>query len=296
MVESLRVAVTADLHWGHGARGDQATRLLCETLHRERPDVLVLGGDLGTAEHFEECLALFDDLSCKKALVPGNHDLWVEPDDPRGNSLDLYQRLLPATCAAHNVTYLDQVPLLLPQADLAIVGSINWYDYSWSIERLRLEVPDWAERLREKRFSRGRHNDARFVRWPLDDVAFTAEVVRVCEQHLAGVLAQVAQAFVVTHHPPFYGLGFPREHPPSGLDDLLWDALCGNTAMEQLLTRHAEHIPFVFCGHTHRARENRLGHIRGHNIGGDYHFKRLLNVAWPSGNVTPHVFTDAGPA
>src|SRR5262245_162533 len=169
MNRSLRLAITADLHWGHGARGDEATRLLCAHLSHEPPDVLLLGGDLGTGGHFDECLALFDGLTCRKAAVPGNHDVWVEPDDARGDSLDLYQRLLPAACAAHGVVYLDHGPLRLPEADLAVVGSMNWYDYSWALDRLRAEVPDYQERLREKRFTRGRHNDGRFVRWRYDD-------------------------------------------------------------------------------------------------------------------------------
>jgi len=46
----------------------------------------------------------------------------------------------------------------------------------------------------------------------------------------------------------------------------------------------------VFSGHTHRARTSTLGKIRGYNIGGDYHFKRLLLVDWPAGTVTAHVF------
>jgi hypothetical protein len=54
----------------------------------------------------------------------------------------------------------------------------------------------------------------------------------------------------------------------------------------------AEHISYVFCGHTHRARENTLGPIRGFNIGGDYHFKRLLLLEWPAGRVQAHVFGD----
>jgi hypothetical protein len=261
-------------------------------LHHERPDVLLLGGDLGTVRHFEECLALFKGLDCKIAAVPGNHDIWVEPDDLRGDSYDLYRRLLPKTCAAHGVHYLDQGPLLLPEADLAIVGSMNWYDYSWAIERLQQEVPDYAERLRDKRFNLGRHNDARFVRWPFDDAAFTAQAVRVCEQHLNAVLAQAAQVIVLTHHPAFYGLSFPRDHPPQAPDGLLWDAFSGNAAMEALLARHAARIPWVFSGHTHRARHNRLGPIQGRNIGGDYHFKRLLLLDWPAGSLEAHEFGD----
>jgi 3',5'-cyclic AMP phosphodiesterase CpdA len=288
----MRIAITADLHWGHGPRGDDATRLLAAFLEREPPDLLLLGGDLGTVQHFEECLGLFDTLDCKKALVPGNHDIWVEPTDPRGDSLDLYDRLLPAACAARGVHYLDQGPLVLLQAGLAVVGTMNWYDYSWAIDRLRAEVSDWEERLRDKCFTRGRHNDGRFVRWPLDDAGFTARVVGRFEEHLSAVLEQVAQVIVLTHHPACYALGFPRDQPPLAPDGLLWDAFCGNAALESILRRHADRIPLVFSGHIHRARTALLGPTRGFNIGGDYHFKRLLIINWPAGHVSVHDFGD----
>jgi hypothetical protein len=76
------------------------------------------------------------------------------------------------------------------------------------------------------------------------------------------------------------------------MDRLLWDAFSGNRALEGLLARSADRISFAFCGHTHRERENDLGGIRGYNIGGDYHFKRLLMLDWPEGSVTAHVFGD----
>ena len=131
------------------------------------------------------------------------------------------------------------------------------------------------------------------MRWPLDDIRFTAEVVTTFERHLREALAAVGQAIVVTHHPPCYGLNFPRPFPPTALDDLLWDAFGGNRSMEEVLARHADRITFAFCGHTHRACENILQGIRGYNVGGDYHFKRLLWLEWPAGTVTPHQFGDA---
>jgi len=73
-VPTLRLAVTADLHWGHLA-GAESTRLLVADLVADPPDVLILAGDLGTGVFFGECLALFDALDCVKGLVPGNHDL-----------------------------------------------------------------------------------------------------------------------------------------------------------------------------------------------------------------------------
>jgi hypothetical protein len=94
---------------------------------------------------------------------------------------------------------------------------------------------------------------------------------------------------VVTHHPPSYNLGFPRLGPIT-VDTLLWDAFTGNHGLEEILRRSAERIPLAFCGHTHRAREHAFHGIRGYNIGGDYHFKRLLLVDWPGGKVEAHTF------
>jgi predicted phosphohydrolase len=285
----MRLAVTADLHWGPHRNGDEATQLLIAFLRAHPPDLLVLAGDVGAASHFSECLTLFDDLSCRKALVPGNHDIWVQSDDRRGDSLRVYRHHLPSICAQHDFHYLDQGPLVFPEAGLAVAGSINWYDYSWSIDTLRRQLPDYEQRLKTKVFSRGRHNDARFVRWPLDDIRFTEEVVAKLDRHLNEVLAQTGRVIVVTHHPPFYNLGFPRMGPIS-VDTLLWDAFSGNHGLEEVLSRYADRIPFAFCGHTHHAREHVWHAIRGYNVGGDYHFKRLLLLDWPEGRVEAHTF------
>jgi hypothetical protein len=109
----------------------------------------------------------------------------------------------------------------------------------------------------------------------------------------------------VTHHPPFYDLSFPRpapEVPPGGLrpgtpeydrafDRSVWDALGGNESAEALLREHAGHVRFAFGGHTHLAREACLGPVRGYNIGGDYHHKRLLLLDWPAGTVVARAFS-----
>ncbi len=288
----MRIAVTADIHWGHGTRGDEATRLLVQTLEANPPDVLLLGGDLGTAEKFAICLQQFAHLPCIKAVVPGNHDLWVTENDSRGDSLNVYQEHLPNVCREFGCHFLDHEPLVFPEADLAIVGTVNWYDYSWSIERMKAEIPDWEWHLQNKAFTRGRHNDGRFVRWPTDDVRFTADIVARFEQHLTQALTKVASVMVLTHHPAFGGISFPRKSPLAGLDPLLWAALSGNTAIEAILTRHADRVPYIFSGHTHRAIEARLGISRGYNIGGDYHFKRMLIVNWPAGAIETHIFGD----
>src|SRR5262249_51392826 len=154
---AIRLALTADLHWGSIHRdGDLATRWLADALKNSPPDVLILAGDVGAGDHFAACLELFADLPGLKAVLPGNHDVWVTPDDARGNSLTVYRELLPRVAAERGFHYLDAAPLVLPDADLGIVGTMNWYDYTWSIDRLPAASPDWKERLQTKRFTRGR--------------------------------------------------------------------------------------------------------------------------------------------
>jgi 3',5'-cyclic AMP phosphodiesterase CpdA len=286
----IRVAVTADLHFGnrHSA-GHRTTLNLVARLCEQPPDLLILAGDIGAGDDFERCLALFDELPCLKAAVPGNHDIWVRLGDPRGDSLDLYETYLPNVCRAHDFAYLDRKPLILSDSDLALVGSINWYDYTWDNDRLRAAAPDWQERLATKRFTRGMHNDANFVRWPLDDVSFTERVVGKLTADLDSALARVGNAIVAVHHPPIRGLLYPAQEPLS-LDALLWRAFSGNTRLEAALIARALRIPFVFCGHTHSARTCEVETMRGINIGGDYHFKRLIWLDWPAGEVREEEF------
>lgn len=281
----LRIALTADLHFGtrHTA-GNLATLEMAAHLCERQPDVLILAGDIGAGDDFARCLDLFAHIPCLKALVPGNHDIWVTSSDSRGNSLQVYQTVLPRLAHERGFHYLDHGPLLLPEYKLAIAGSINWYDYSWSISELANATPDWADRLRNKRFVRGRHNDHNFVRWPYSDATFTTEVVDNLTRHLDEGLAQMDRAIVVTHHPSFRGLNYPAPEPLQ-LDDLLWKAFSGNAQLENVLAQRADRVAFTFCGHTHCEREGRLGGIIGHNIGGDYHFKRLLWLEWPSGKI-----------
>jgi predicted phosphohydrolase len=284
------IAVTADLHWGHHARGDSAVTLLVEFLHRQPPDLLLLAGDVGTGENFAACLSLFDRLPGVKALVGGNHDVWVRHDDPRGNSLAVYERHLPALSAAHGFHYLDGGPLLLPGLDLAVAGNMNWYDYSWALEDLRRLFPAEEWRLPAKRFTRGQHNDANFALWGFDDVTLTARLAAALERDLDSALTRARNAIVVTHHPPVRELSFPQPDGPPDVDRLLWTSLMGNRTVEKLLQGRTERIPLTFCGHTHRAREAAVAGGRGFNVGGDYHFKRLLWFDSPDAVVVAHQF------
>lgn len=286
----MNIAITADLHWGsRHSDGANATRALVADLLADPPHLLILGGDQGAGDDFANCLELFAGLRCRKALVPGNHDIWVRPNDPRGDSLHVYDTVLPQAAAAFGFHYLDHAPLVLPEIGLAVVGSINWYDYSWGAARLREVADDWEARLAAKRFSRGRHNDANFVRWNLDDAGFTRACAARLSDHLHTAVKQADGVVLVTHHPPFRGLSYPKPEPMD-LDAALWECFSGNDTVERLLRDYGSRVPFAFCGHTHYARANELGPTRGYNVGGDYGFKRLLRLEWPAGTIREQVF------
>lgn len=291
----VRVAVTADLHYGgRHTEGTAAAHTLAAELYHDPPDLFVLAGDIGAGDDFARCLDLFADLPGHKALVPGNHDVWVRSDDDRGDSLAVYRDHLPRVAADRGFHYLDAGPLVLPEAGFAVVGSMNWYDYSWGVDRLAaLGVPDWQDRLRTKRFLRGRHNDANFVRWEYDDASFTRVCVATLADHLRQALKQVPAALLVTHHPVCRGLNYPKPEP-WGLDDALWECFSGNMAAERLLAEFSDRVPVAVCGHTHSAREGIFGRTRGYNVGGDYGFKRLLRFDWPAAEVTATEFHAAG--
>ncbi len=284
-IRPRRIALSADLHYGsRHTDGNTATQKMAEYLQWHVPDLLILAGDIGAGDDFGPCLELFSKIPCMRAAIAGNHDIWVMPDDHRGNSLDVYQTFLPHLCQKHGFIYLDQEPIILADSDLAIVGNINWYDYSWSLEKLQKSIPDWEYRLQTKRFSRGRHNDANFIRWGFNDGTFTSHLTQIIQSQIDMVLSQIGQLILVTHHPAARWMSLNDEANPT-LDQLLWEAFSGNSRLEKIIERHQAQIPFIFSGHTHRVHEGVCQHCRGFNIGGNYHSKRLLLLDWPEGKI-----------
>lgn len=266
----MRIAVTADLHWGMSHPGDRATWALVERAAELRPDVFAIAGDVGEGAEWFKCLGLFRDLDCVKLVTPGNHDLWVR-DGLAQTSIERYERRLPKWSAEHGFHYLDREPWV--SGGLAVVGSINWYDYSFADPELEQALPDVRQMYREKRFPRGQHNDGRFVTLGMSDEAFTAQVVERFERHLAGLPEAVAQAIVIQHHPPVRELFYPTLL--TAVDQKVWLAYTGNRRMQDAVLRDAR-IRTVFCGHTHAACEAEVQGRRCINIGGDYDFKRLV--------------------
>lgn len=283
-MNSPKIAITADLHWGL-PKCEAANTALVESLRKNPPDLLLVGGDQGAEFHFTDCLKALATIGCPVGLVAGNHDIWVRSEDTRGDSWRVFDELLPLECARHQFHYLDHGPWLLPEWDLAIVGTMNWYDHSWGGEELARRFPKDTWRLEQMCFTRGRHNDRVYVRWPeeMTNASVTQDLATRFANHLDKAVTVAGKIVVLTHHPALPELGFPaaaRESDPEtpSMDHLLWEAFSGNSRLEGIIRDNADKISLVVSGHTHRWRSGSLGQARLVNVGSDYPVKNLIRL------------------
>ena len=234
----MRVLVTADLHLE--SSGPEPIRRLVAGMDRERPDLVVLGGDLGNPVGcWDECLTCFLKLDCPIAVLPGNHDFWFGGGN---KSEDLYRRILPQRTRSMGFHWLEDAPMRLA-GGVAIVGSVAWYDYSARAPYLK-QTDEYIIKNKSKWAA-----DAFRIDWPWDDFEFSdmcrARLRRQLEELQAD--ESVREILVVTHVPLF------EEQLERRPEDENWDA---GTAFFGNLTiggdvREFSKVRYVISGHTH---------------------------------------------
>ena len=96
-------------------------------MNRARAGALLVVGDTAVADGdaLERCLALFT-FDGPRLFVAGNHELWTAG----GDSHHLYTHELPQRVRAVGWHWLEGAPLIA--GDVAIVGNLGWYDYSFA--------------------------------------------------------------------------------------------------------------------------------------------------------------------
>jgi predicted phosphohydrolase len=257
----MLLAITADLHYPKTS--DLVLLRLVYDLHRLRPDVLVLAGDLGeTSAYSAPCLALFRELPCPKLVLAGNHDLY--PASCVDKRLDPAGRFLPANTSYGGASskqlwqgelrrqiesvggiWLEDLVYVRPP--VAIVGTIAWYDYSAAEPDLGYSPEVYA---REKHFF---STDDR-INWPWSDLEFAAEVSAAFLQRLDAAVARpdVEHIVVVTHVPILE----PQLARRPG--DKFWsfsNAYFGNLTLGQAVVKRPK-VCLVVSGHTHYFRRS----------------------------------------
>ncbi len=217
-------------------------------MERESPDLVVLAGDIGNPSmHFEKCLRCFLALDCTVAVLPGNHDIWTGLGE---TSIALYEEILPDITESLGFHWLEKSPLTLSN-QLAICGSIGWYDYSAREPSYQQSDEDIVER--KARYAA----DAVRVDWEYTDPQFARIRRERLIKQLADIEAndEVQKTLVVTHVPIFEG---QLERNP---DDENWSfgiPYFGHLTLGEQLMQFGK-VRWVVSGHTHLGLSSEIG-------------------------------------
>jgi len=260
------VLATADLHYGLYPAGDRATEELARHVCDSSADALVIAGDLADVdvENLAACLELFNAFDGLKLLVPGNHDLWTIS----GSSEQIYREELPRVAREAAFHVLDTGPVV--RGDLAFIGSIGWYDYSFRNPHLGLSTEDYRRKSIPGLCS---WNDRRYVRWDMEDEEFTELCLSTLRRHYSRIEPKVDRVVCVLHHVPFAGLLYETGDVPLEF----CRAYMGSERFGQLLLR-SEKVCYVICGHRHGVATCQEDALKAFVVGSDYSHKRLLEL------------------
>ena len=267
----MEILVTSDLHYGQSARGDVSVRALADAVRSSPADVLVLAGDLAEGEvALSSCLALFSDFPGAKLAVPGNHDVWLRAHRAR-DSWHLHEEVLPTLFAAHGFHPLHLEPFR--HGDVAIVGSMGWYDYSFR-DDLGIDLA-WYRAKTLPPMTMPLWNDARHARFAEDDEALTATLATRLARQLASVEGARDVVSIVHHVTTKELLVHPRELVPK-----LWrfaNAFLGAERFSEILARDPR-VKLAISGHIHRDKTITRGGCTFTTLGASPDAKVLLRV------------------
>lgn len=279
----MRLLATADLHYNHPGSRAGAEELI-DRINAESFDVLLVVGDVAAADGdaLEQCLSRVR-FAGPKLFVAGNHELWTHGPD----SYRIFREDLPRRVRALDWHWLQADPFVAD--DVAVVGSIGWYDYSFAQASLgiprrfyaRKVSPGVAERFGEyadllrpsddvppaSREVIARWNDGRFVKLHRGDEAFLEELLAELRSHLEACRA-AKTVLAAVHHLPFREL-LP---PPSNAQ---WDfakAYLGSGRIGQLLLEFPN-VRHLVCGHSHFPARAQVGNVNAVNVGSGYRWK-----------------------
>lgn len=284
----MRLLVTADLHFNHGRSRALAEQVIAD-MNAAGGDVLLVVGDTAAADGtaLEECLSLFR-FAGPRLFVAGNHELWTGGAD----SYTLFTDELPRRVRAMGWRWLQTETFVA--GDLAIVGSVGWYDYSFAREELGIPRRFYQHKLSPgaaRRFAEFAHllnpsddvapdaqqilarwNDGKFVKLHRADEAFLDELLTQLARQLESV-RNCARVAVAVHHVPFHEL-LPPMHSSQ------WDfarAYLGSAKIGQTVAAYPN-VRHLFCGHSHFPVDRQIGPIHARNIGSGYRFKTFCSV------------------
>ena len=276
----IKIAYTSDLHVDYSNENRELVARLTESAVAAKPDVLIIGGDIAASPtDFGWALGSFAEVKCRKLVVAGNHDIWIESKSDILNGKDSgakYQQMLPKVAADNGFEFLFEKAVVID--DVGFAGCMGWFDYSFRNHKFDDSTPleqyrigKWQSPSSGKNFL---WNDMQYVWWLKDLSAkmsgFTRNDLCLSDSEIANLMAKslsqqldqlagesVRQIVVVTHFVPNRGLLEYRDSIPHDY----FNAYHGSVGVERLIGGQSN-ISNVFFGHSHVAKDATLDGIR----------------------------------
>ncbi|MGB5107714.1 MAG: metallophosphoesterase [Candidatus Zixiibacteriota bacterium] len=276
----IKIALTSDLHVDYSAENRALVLRLVEAVQEVAPDVLVIAGDVSSRlEDFSWTLSQFAELQCKKLVVAGNHDIWIETKSDILNGKDSgarYEHLLGEVSGQNDFTLLQKEPIAI--GDVGFAGCMGWFDYSFrntsfdkstTIDQYR--AGKWQHPSKGKNFL---WNDMQNVWWLRDLSAkisgFSRNDLCLSDEEIAAKMSQALDSqlkrleetgirgvVVVTHFVPVRELLEYRDTIPHDY----FNAYHGSALIEAVIHKYAS-ISHVLYGHSHVAKDVILDGVR----------------------------------
>jgi predicted phosphohydrolase len=251
----VRVIVTSDTHCQ--PHYVSILKQFIEELAAFEPDCLAVAGDIGEGiAGFDKMLTIFDQLSCPRLIVTGNHDLWSNTGK---DSRELWETVLPDLTRSHGAIWLEGENWI--KDGIGICGTNGWYDYSAHDPSLPYTEQQYAA-LKDSYIVDGH----RMRHW--NDIEFANQIGDAFEKRLALLDANptVREILVVTHVPAFEE-GIARKH--GNHDWNFSNAYFGNLTLGQRILKFPR-VRRVISGHTHVGKTAQIGKIDMHVLPSDY--------------------------
>jgi len=236
----VRIAAISDLHVIPNDEDDFLLAEIRKKVEEIEPDVFVVAGDLSDdLDTLSRTLGMLRVDDCENLFVAGNHDVWFDESGGPG-SLEKYSRLIGQECRRRGFLHLPDAPFIAD--DLAFIGSVGWYDYSFRREDMDIPIESYEHK---------EHNGAIWydlfrIDWTMTDVEATEIFNRRIEYDLSTLPDSVRHVVYVSHHLPFQELTIYKDRLP-------WDfhsAFMGAKSTGEVLLRDGR-VLLSISGHSH---------------------------------------------
>ncbi|MBW2220903.1 MAG: metallophosphoesterase [Deltaproteobacteria bacterium] len=262
----MKIAFISDLHVDISPESFKLIDHIIDRLFVIKPDIFIIAGDIAAnTQKFEKTLNKFSSLSCKKLLVAGNHDIWIDspPSLQRGMHSEIkYREILPRICKRNDFLYLGLEPHLID--GIGFAGTIGWYDYT--LRNKKYDSRFSIETYRNKQYNEKlTWSDRNFAYWMngsgnrrKSDEEVAQEMEDSLQKQITSLNRQGADKIIaVTHHVPFSKILFyPNRLPFDFFSAFMGSEGLGNIILGESIVTH------TICGHSHIKSSLKIKHVR----------------------------------